>query len=226
MAADDAGAMTTSDDAVVVLSGGERRRPDEPVTLVEAAAAARAQRATGGPPVAMITDETLADENSEQRPGRGTLTFATTPPAPATEGGTERAEPAAPRTGEAYWRTTVRQARLRWRDAVQRVEELRTRVAGLRNAFYATDDPAYRGGVIKRDWDAAANEMVAAEAEIVAAREDLRSLLAAGRRAGALPGWLREGLELEPQPPKERRSAGPATLEPVEPPVVEEGEQP
>lgn len=215
--------VSASDDAVVILSGDKRRESDEPATLVEAATAAQAQRAASGPPVATITDA-----NRNERAARGELTFVSAPAAgaaPAPSPGEEETAPAAKPGGEAYWRTTVRDARVRWRDATQRVDELGARAAELRDAFYATDDPFYRDGVIKADWDAALSDLTTAKAEVAAARADLRRLLNAGRRAGALPGWLREGLELEPDPPREERDAEPSTVEPVEPPMVEEGGQ-
>lgn len=213
-------AVSASDDAVVILSGGKRWESHEPATLVEAATAARAQRAASGPPVATITDE-----NRDERAARGELTFVSAPAAgaaPDRSPGEEETAPAAKPDGEAYWRTTVRDARVRWRDATQRVDELGARAAELRNAFYAADDPFYRDGVIKTDWDAALSDLATAKAEVAAARADLRRLLDAGRRAGALPGWLREGLELEPDPPRQR-DAEPSTVEPVELPMVEEG---
>lgn len=210
--------VSASDDAVVILSGGKRRESDEPTTLAEAAAAAQAQRAASGPPVATITDE-----NRDERAARGELTFVSAPAAGAapdpSSPGEEETAPAAKPDGEAYWRTTVRDARVRWRDAEQQVEELQARVAELRNAFYAADDPFYREGVVKADWDAALGDLATAKAEVAAARTDLRRLLNAGRRAGALPGWLREGLELEPDPPRQR-DAEPSTVEPVEPTSV------
>lgn len=214
--------VSASDGAVVILSGGKRRESDEPATLVEAAAAAQAQRAASGPPVATITDA-----NRNERAARGELTFVSAPAAgtaPDPSPGEEETAPAAKPDGEAYWRTTVRDARVRWRDATQRVDELGARAAELRHAFYAADDPFYRDGVIKADWDTALSDLTTAKAEVAAARADLRRLLNAGRRAGALPGWLREGLELEPDPPRER-DAEPSTVEPVEPPMVEEGGQ-
>lgn len=220
-------------DSFVVLPGADPEVLAQPVTLVDAAAAARAQRATSGPSVATITDE-----NRQARAARGSLTYASAPAPgdtaePSAEPDAEGVEQATAKPGEQYWRTTVRAARLRWRDAVRRVDEVQTRVAGLRNTFYATDDPAYRDGVVKLEWDAAASDLATARGEVVAAREDLRRRLAAGRRAGALPGWLREGLELEPELPEERGSEPPSvepveprSVEPVEPPTVEESEQP
>lgn len=213
-------AVSASDDAAVILSGGKRRESDEPATLAEAAAAARTQRAASGPSVASITDA-----NRDERAARGELTFISSPAAgavPDSSAGEEETAPAAKPGGEAYWRTTVRDARVRWRDATQRVDELGARAAELRNAFYAADDPFYRDGVIKTDWDTALSDLATAKAEVTAARADLRRLLNVGRRAGALPGWLREGLELEPEPPRQR-NVEPSTVEPVEPPMVEEG---
>ena len=50
------------------------------------------------------------------------------------------------------------------------------------------------------------------------AEADLERFLVEGREAGALPGWLREGSDLEP----EKKAPSPPTAEPKEPVVVEE----
>lgn len=206
------------DDSVIVISAPDAPTAQQPATLVEAAAAARAQRAAAGPPVAVFTDENTQRGRPRDQERGGNPAGASAPTDPLEiAGGAARAE-------EDTWRAALRAARLRWRDTARDVEARQTRVAELRNAFYAADDPAYRDGVIKPDWDAALSGLAGAQDEVEAARDDLERLLDAGRRAGALPGWLREGLELEPQP--RERPSEPSTMEPVEPRFVDEERRP
>lgn len=207
----------TPDDTVVYVDGAEEE-DSGPTTLAEVARRERKRRAASGPPVAVITNQSL-EEYQDAR-----LTFLTESPAPPApnEAGSE-AEPAA--TGpaaEEYWRSRALDARLRWREAVDRIDTLSEDVSRLQREFYATDDPAQRDQVIKPAWDLALAELDEARRESVTARTELQELLEEGRRSGALPGWLREGIEIEPERPPENQ--GLPTIEPGEPDVVEERE--
>ena len=62
--------------------------------------------------------------------------------------------------------------------------------------------------------------MEATRNEVIATRKELDDFLEEGRRAGALPGWLREGGELEPVPEKPKTSPG--TVDPEEPRIYEQ----
>ena len=114
---------------------------------------------------------------------------ARTPTAPAAASTPARA----PREGgEEYWRDEARRAR-------ERVTELRADITRLENQtrkleadFYSWDDGAYRDGVIKPAWDKAREDLVTARRELPLAERALDDLPDRARRAGALPGWLRE----------------------------------
>ena len=127
----------------------------------------------------------------------------------------------------AYSPTTSRSQyldlRLRWRAAYDSIRELEGKVASLRNDFYTTDDPYYRDSQIKPAWDRALEGLETARSDIDRYQTELRTVLNEGRREGALPGWLREGIEHEPEAglPAEE------TIDPshysVEPTIYDEG---
>jgi hypothetical protein len=121
---------------------------------------------------------------------------------------------------ESYWRQRGLEIRRRWRQAIDSIPGLVARVEELRQRFYSTDDPAYRDGEIKPLWDKALADLE--EARYLAARgpEEVLAFLEEGRRAGALPGWLREGSELEPEPVVEKAIPDPA--EATEPEIYDE----
>lgn len=194
---------------VVIERGGETAPAEPPPSLYEASLRARAERAARrGHATRVVTDATL-----KQQAARGQITVAEVPPKPIEEEreaeGAEVAEAVtAPAGGEGetppeaepelYWRRRVRDARLRWRAAVEQVTELEESAAALRWDFYATDDPFYRDSQIKPAWDRALAQLEVARQSAEFEHESLQLILEDGRRAGALPGWLREGLELEP----------------------------
>ena len=63
----------------------------------------------------------------------------------------------------------------------------------LENDFYAWDDGQYRDRVIKPAWDRTPRaSSTDAKHELAAAEKDLADLPERARRAGALPGWIRE----------------------------------
>lgn len=100
--------------------------------------------------------------------------------------------PSGPSADEIKWRDASRLAKKRVEDAKQRVSELDASVHKLETDFYAWDDGQYRDRVIKPAWDKAKDELEAAKKELVDAEKDLADLPERARKAGALPGWLRE----------------------------------
>ena len=103
------------------------------------------------------------------------------------------------------------------------MDELQAEVADLRRRFYQEDDPFYRDNEIKPSWDRALDRLQEAKSMAEAQERKLSRFLDEGHRAGALPGWLREGVEYEPpatpdNTPSERRR----TDDPWEPKVLEE----
>ena len=93
-----------------------------------------------------------------------------------------------------YWRTEYRN-QLQKIDGLERqVDRLTEDINRLQNQFYATDDPAYRDGVVKVRWDQAIADRDKAREDLAAARDRLPTLVAEARSEGAEPGWFR-GLE-------------------------------
>ena len=187
--------------------------PDEELTLAEAARRERARRRQAGEPIAVINDANLGEH------AVGQLTFMEDEPPKPTAG---EATTAAAQEGpdEQYWRDRVRDIRQRWADTAARLPTLEERVAELRRRFYEADDAYYRDTRIKPAWDRAIDQIAQSRAEAEAHKAELEKALAEGRLAGALPGWLREGIELEPEPFEPQGS----THEPGEPRIVEPGE--
>lgn len=198
------------------VSGESQRRR----TLVEAAAAERERRKTSGKQIAVITNENLKDY------AQGQLTeIGPEPAGSATTAGPEAEGPPAIETEESedpetYWRNRVRRARTEWAAAVDEIDHLQNRIAELRQRFYAEEDPYYRDSRIKPSWDRALDRLEEARAAAERHRMEVQTILEEGRRAAALPGWLREGLDLEPDLEDSPEGEGvirPGEYEPGEP---------
>ena len=121
------------------------------------------------------------------------------PHAAAAERGSEAGNAPAPDApsaeaggGEAEWREIARKERKQVEDARARVAELTATSKKLENDFYAWDDGQYRDRVIKPAWDRAKQELEQAKLDLEAAEKQLADLPERARRAGALPGWIRE----------------------------------
>ncbi|MDX1501723.1 MAG: hypothetical protein R3325_05115 [Thermoanaerobaculia bacterium] len=169
-----------------------------PRDLVAAAAAERRRREQAGPATVVIDQDSLSDYAGVEI----TIAEAAAPvTVPGGEG--EGTEAAADRIrDEAYWRARVREIRERWREAHDSIERLEGEIDQLRRRFYAEDDPFYRDSQIKPAWDHALEEARLARLEVERARAELQTALEEGRRAGADPGWLREGVDLQPEKPR------------------------
>lgn len=112
-----------------------------------------------------------------------TAAAATPGPAPESTG--------APGT-EAEWKAIAANARKRVADDKARVDELSAATKKLENDFYAWDDGQYRDRVIKPAWDRSRTDLETAKQELAEAEKDLADLPEKARKAGALPGWIRE----------------------------------
>jgi len=180
------------------------------MSLGEAARAERERKSRGvRRPVAVITNKTLPKST-------GQVTVAK--PTPEKEGAAGEGAAGAELQNEQFWRDRGLEIRTRWHRAAEEIKELERSAADLRRRFYAEDDPYLRDGQIKPEWDRVLDRLRETRVESEKAREDLAKFLEEGRRAGAFPGWLREGVELEPAVEK-KEIKGP---EPIEPPVIEE----
>ncbi|HEV3458367.1 MAG TPA: hypothetical protein VHG32_17550 [Thermoanaerobaculia bacterium] len=197
-----AGASPKSSDPSVIVVDTADYDPDSQLTLAEAAKAERERKADATKPRIVINNK-----NIHRYAKGGQLTVAepkkqAAPPQPA-----QAAAAAAPAAASAvplqrdekYWRGRALEIRQRWRKASDRIKELEDDIALLRRRFYAQDDPYVRDGQIKPAWDRALDELRESRAAVQAAKKELTDFLEEGRIAGALPGWLREGVDLEPK---------------------------
>lgn len=183
-----------------------------PQTLAEAAEAEKARRAVARKPVVVLNNASLTAYGKDQK-----LTVADPKASGGEEANAAQAEAPSATGGqdEQYWRDRGLEIRQRWRDAYDRIAELQREAESLRTQFYSADDPYVRDGQIKPAWDRALDELDQVRREAERSAQEVDRFLLEGRRAGALPGWLREGIELEPVVP-ERKSPSAEPTEPVE----------
>ncbi|MGB7490675.1 MAG: hypothetical protein WBN62_10115 [Thermoanaerobaculia bacterium] len=189
--------IVEQDDTLVVIEDEAADTPEHEMTLVESARAERERRNTTPKTEIVITDKNLSDYAGAQ------LTISEGPARVITNenlgsSGVDEDELA---LDEAYWRDRGLEIRLAWKEATENVDELEADVLNLRMRFYAEDDPFYRDAQIKPAWDHAIEELNATREEVDLRKLELQDFMEEGRVAGALPGWLREGLELEPVEP-------------------------
>lgn len=196
---------SSRDDVDVIDPGGDRK----PVSLVDASRAEQERRARSGPPIAVINDKNVAHST-----GRITISESKKPGVTPQDSSALQAL-----KDEKYWRERALDVRTRLRKSMDRVEELETTAAGLRRRFYAEEDPHLRDSKIKPEWDRSLAQLEETRNDIETTRQELEELLDEGRRAGALPGWLREGGELIPD---EKTESGPGIVDPMEPDIYEE----
>lgn len=197
---------------IIVIESAESADPEVSQDLAAAARRERERRRQAQVPVAVINQKNLAEWAEG---GVLTQTNEPEPPSEAEVAAAEVVEKAA--VEEAYWRRRGREIRQRWRDAVDQIALLEAKSNDLRNRFYATDDGYLRDSQIKPEWDKAIADLEEARYRASRGSEEVLTFLAEGRRAGALPGWLREGSELEPEPVVEATPEGPTALEAAEP---------
>ncbi len=102
------------------------------------------------------------------------------------------AVPTPPAGGESEWQEIARRDRKAVADARARVAELSATAKKLENDFYAWDDGQYRDRVIKPSWDRTLSDLEDAKRQLAEAEKTLADLPERARKAGALPGWIRE----------------------------------
>jgi hypothetical protein len=224
----DAPAGRRSDPSVVVVDAADPD-PDSKLSLVDAAKAERERKAEAPPPRIVINNKNLhayakgGQLTIAEPRKKGSAAGPASPAAANAANAAASAPAAAPGTvaplerDEKYWRGRALEIRQRWRKAADRIKELEGDVNLWRRRFYAEDDPYVRDGQIKPSWDRALDDLRENHEAVAAAKKELDDFLEEGRRAGALPGWLREGNELEP---KEEKPVDP--LQPTATPIYKE----
>lgn len=181
----------------VIDPGGPEN--EESISLYEASERAKqAKRSGTREAVAEINDENLR-EYSEQAEII-MLEGAPAVPPPSMEVGEESAEAAVSEDtrDEQYWRDGALEIRMNWRRALDRIDELELESAALRQQFYAEEDPYVRDNHIKPEWDRVLDRLAHLRDRSDGYELELERFLDEGRLAGAQPGWLTEGWELEP----------------------------
>lgn len=201
------------DETVIIIEDGPAETEEREPSLVETARAERRRRESTEPARIVITDKNLADYATGELTVSNSSAEVLTDERPQAAQGEQE-----PARGEAYWRERGYAIRLAWKEAAERIEDLEGDVFNLRMRFYSEDDPFYRDSQIKPAWDQAIEELSEARAEVEMRREELAEFLEEGRVAGVLPGWLREGVDLEPEPLVEEEIT---ISEPGEPPMVD-----
>lgn len=191
------------------LSGGFGRTPARPATgdgqsmadVVKAAGASREKKEGKGG--VAITNENLVKDTTKGHVSTSQVRNPTpsparsTPGAPAPAVGTAAAPaptalPLATTEQEAVWRDRAHRARQRVEELKAQIATLETDAKQLENDFYRWDDGQYRDRVIKPAWDKKREELETAKRQLAAAEAELADLPEQARKAGALPGWLRE----------------------------------
>jgi hypothetical protein len=204
------------DAAPVVVDAGEEDILTTPATLVEAAHAEKARRAGAGKSSVVINDKTLP-----RYAAKGQITVAD-PKAKDKKKGPPPAAAAAttPVRDEQYWRGKALQLRDAWKQAADEVKDLEQKSGEIRLKFYAEGDTFTRDTQVKPEWDRVLDRLRQARLDVDAAKQDLAKFLEEGRAASALPGWLDEGIENEPEEPKKKEKDGAPPVQSIEPPVL------
>lgn len=206
------------DDTVIVIEDEAAEDQVREMTLAESARAERQRRGEAQKAEIVITDKNLPEY------AKGQLTITESTPNVITNDslGANESDALDLAQDEAYWRDRGYEIRLAWKEAYDRVDELEGDVFNLRMRFYAEDDPFYRDSQIKPAWDHAIEDLNRARDEVELRQRELEEFMEEGRVAGALPGWLREGVELEPKMPDEEAMG---IAEPGEPDLMDESIQ-
>jgi hypothetical protein len=226
-----AGKEHTAVPAVVVDSGTEEGGP--PPSLIEASKAEKERRASSAKAGTVINDKTLPRYASK---GQITVMAPLKDKKKGAAGKAVASAPAAPADvrDEAYWRGRGLEIRQRWRQSADEVKALEQKSTELRQKFYMENDLFVRDNRIKPDWDRVLDRLRQARLDTEGARQELGDFLEEGRRAGVLPGWLRDGEDDEPGqaagkgPQTKEQSKGRDGLPPaqsIEPPILDDKEQ-
>ncbi len=185
----------TKPKTLVLDEGGEETAEERSRTLLEASRLAKERRRTAPAPVAVITNQNLKDYAK-----RGNLVVGSSSAPPAgSEGGAQPSIGEKLLQDEIYWRTRARELREKWRNSVDSALELEARAEALRQEFYSEQDLYRRDTRVKPAWDRVLDRLAQAKIDAEQGRDNVVAFVEDGRRQGALPGWLREGIELEPE---------------------------
>lgn len=191
--------------APIVLAGGLLARHVAGQSLAEVARQAREERdkkeAKGQKPV-----RTYTNTDVEKLTGGKVSSVSTTDAGEGTaaEGGSERAASSVggemtdvaggseggEEKGEEYWKQRMNDARLTQSRAQERIELLQLQARNVYGNFVAVDDPGQKA-LLQTQLQKLNADIEKAQQEAAEAANALKDLKEEGRKAGALPGWLR-----------------------------------
>lgn len=92
---------------------------------------------------------------------------------------------------ERYWKKRTADLAKARDLATAEIEKIQADLNQKWTFYYAADDPGYRGQ-LRSEIDTLTEQLESARAKGAKAAEDIDKLAEEGRKAGALPGWLRE----------------------------------
>lgn len=210
----------TAPPSVKVIEPGET--DDGELTLYEASQIAKAKKRQGTKtPIAEINDENIHEYAAQAEIILLEGEPAAEPPklieAPPSEPGVR---------DEQYWRNGALELRMGWRRTLDRIGELELESAAWRQQFYAEENPYVRDSQIKPNWDRVLDELGQLRDRAARYEQELDQFITEGQREGAQPGWLAEGIELEPEDSEVLNIEKFEVHQSMNPPVADEAEDP
>jgi hypothetical protein len=142
-----------------------------------------------------LTNQDIEDIRKKQ-PSSGIETAAVEDETAGTDesktASTAKKEQVDPTQTEEYWRARKQEVNSRVSEAQTRVEQLQSEINSLTQAFYAEGDGVAQRPLIETERIERIKELEAAKEALQNARAESEGLEDEARRAGALPGWLRD----------------------------------
>jgi hypothetical protein len=112
--------------------------------------------------------------------------------APSAETTTQAGPKEKPENTEEYWHQRKQETDQQLKDAQSRVDQIQSEINQLRTAFYAEADGVGQRPVIQQEWDERLKSLEQARQELQDAQAQSSGLEDEARKAGALPGWIRD----------------------------------
>ena len=97
-----------------------------------------------------------------------------------------------PTQTEEYWRERKQETDQRVEEAQSKVQQLQSEINNLTTAFYAESDGVAQRPLIESERIERIKELEQAKQDLEEAREEAAGLEDEARKAGALPGWVRD----------------------------------
>jgi hypothetical protein len=162
--------------------------------LVKAAKAEKERRAKTEAKKTLTNQD--IEEVRKKQPTTGIETAATGDETKTTEGDTKDAakdkKKEEPENGEAYWHQRKQEVDQQLGEAKSRVEQIQSEINTLTAAFYAESDGVGQRPVIEQERIERLKDLEDAKQKLADAQAASDGLEDEARKAGALPGWVRD----------------------------------